>query len=369
MLNSEQIIPINDLSRRFANDSDLMNQIWNLVVNGPYFKSKFTAKFESEFANYIGTIHCTTVSSGTSALELAFRALQLPYGSQVLMAANAGGYSAIAAKRAGLKPLFLEVNENGLIDIKTTTGPLNNVSAIVATHLYGQRCDMESIQEFARVHDLRIVEDCAQAVGCNLNGKAAGSYGDVSAFSFYPTKNLGAIGDAGAICTNSEAINSRVVALREYGWSQRYLSQLEGGANFRMDELQAIVLLNQLKNLERNNLNRLKIWRQYREICFKHKVQIFGSESKGFSPHLAVLRLENRERFIEFMRENKIDVAIHYPYPDFDQPGIDSTRSVILPRTTTICSQVVSIPLFPEMTQHEVSRVKIALSEYFENVL
>lgn len=368
MLDTEPTIPINDLSRRFIEDSRLLNEISTLVISGPYFKSKYTNQFEANFARHIGSTYCTTVSSGTSALELAFRALELPSGSRVLMSANAGGYSAIAAKRAGLSPIFLDVDTNGLIDVQTVDGQLNNVSAIVATHLYGQRCDMELIQEFAKAHSLKIVEDCAQAVGCRLNGKAVGTYGDISAFSFYPTKNLGAIGDAGAVCTDSEILNSRVVSLREYGWSQRYFSQLEGGANFRMDELQAIVLINQLEKLENNNLKRLKIWREYKEICTKYNVKIFGSELNGFAPHLAVLLVENREKFSEFMSNQRIDVAIHYPYPDYEQPGIIAVNKTSLPITESLCNQVVSIPLFPEMTWQEVSRVKLALTMYFEKL-
>lgn len=367
MLKIEPTIPMNDLSRRFTKDSDVIAQISNLVIEGPYFKSKYTTKFELDFARYIGTSYCTTVSSGTSALELAFRALQLPFGSQVLMAGNAGGYSAISAKRAGLLPVFLDVDGNGLIDVKTAIAPLKNVSAIVATHLYGQSCDMGLIQEFARKNDLKIIEDCAQAVGSNLNGRSVGTFGDISSFSFYPTKNLGGIGDGGAICTDNELLNSRVVSLREYGWSRRYFSQLDGGANFRMDELQAIVLLDQLEKIKKNNLKRLEIWRQYKEICLKYNVHIFGSESSGFAPHLAVLRLFDREGFSEFMRSQKIEVAIHYPHPDYDQPGIDSSGILNLPTTSTLCSQVVSIPLFPEMTKGEVSRVKNALNSYFES--
>lgn len=367
MLELEPTIPINDLSRRFTKDSDVIAQISELVINGPYFKSKFTTKFEKDFARFIGTSYCTTVSSGTSALELAFRALQLPFGSQVLMAGNAGGYSAISAKRAGLLPVFLDVDENGLIDVKTAVVPLKNVTAIVATHLYGQSCDMELIQEFARINDLKIIEDCAQAVGSNLNGKSVGAFGDISSFSFYPTKNLGGIGDGGAICTDSELLNSRVVRLREYGWSSRYFSQLDGGANFRMDELQAIVLLDQLEKIKINKSKRLEIWRQYKEICLEYKVHIFGSELNGFAPHLAVLRLLDRDKFSEFMRRQKIDVAIHYPYPDYDQPGIDSSGKLNLVTTSALCSQVVSIPLFPEMTKREVSRVKNALRSYFES--
>ncbi len=367
MLEIEPTIPINDLSRRFTKDSDVIAQISNLVIQGPYFKSKFTTKFEIDFARYVGTSYCTTVSSGTSALELAFRALQLPLGSQILMAGNAGGYSAISAKRAGLLPVFLDVDENGLIDVKNAIAPLNNVSAIVATHLYGQSCEMGLIQEFARKNDLKIIEDCAQAVGSNLNGRSVGTFGDISTFSFYPTKNLGGIGDGGAICTDNELLNSRVVSLREYGWSHRYFSQLDGGANFRMDELQAIVLLDQLEKIKKNNLKRLEIWRQYKEICLKYKVHIFGSESSEFAPHLAVLRVFDRENFSDFMRSQKIEVAIHYPYPDYDQPGIVSSGRLNLPTTSSLCSQVVSIPLFPEMTNGEVSRVKNALNRYFES--
>jgi dTDP-4-amino-4,6-dideoxygalactose transaminase len=358
-------VPFNDLSRRFFDDSPLLGLIKDIVMNGPYLKSKYTTQIESDFADFIGVDYCVGVSSGSAALELSLKALELPIGSEVLMAANAGGYSSIASRNAGLTPSYLDVDENGLLDVLNPHIELRNASAIIATHLYGQICDMNQILEFAKQHNLRVIEDCAQAAGAAIDKKIAGSFGDISTFSFYPTKNLGGIGDSGAICTNDPELHSKVISLREYGWAERYFAAVDGGGNFRMDEIQAVVLSDQLKVLAMLNHARLKIWMRYAEICKKYKVRILGEIGPGFVAHLAVIRVPNRNAFIEYMNSMQIETTIHYPFPDYVQPGLNQKLNINLPRTKMLCDEVVSIPLFPQMREDEICRVEAALEEYF----
>jgi len=362
------IVPINDLSRRFGADSEMLSSMSDLIVNGPYLNSNYTDAFESEFASFVCVGQCIAVSSGTAALELSIKALGLPANSVILMTANAGGYSSIAARNSGFRTRFVDVNEFGLLGLQNLDHNLEDVSAIIVTHLYGQVCDMNAVMSFATINNLKVIEDCAQAVGSKLGSIPVGSFGDISAFSFYPTKNLGGIGDSGAVCTNSQSLADRVRQLREYGWSERYFSAILGGGNYRNDEIQSLVLLYQLKTLQSKNSTRKEIWNRYFEICNSYGVQILGSVSKDFVPHLAVLKIENREEFIRHMKERSIGVAIHYPFPDFLQPGLISLESSELSQTTLHCNQVISIPLFPEMTEAEICHVEEGLSDFFGRI-
>lgn len=362
------IVPINDLSRRFRSDYDFLKLIGDLIVSGPYFNSKYTTSFETEFARFIGVEHCIGVASGTVALELAIKALELPANSLIITTANAGGYSTIAARNAGMKTKFVDIDEYGLMRLDDLDQDLQDVSAIIVTHLYGQVCDMISLVNFASKHNLKVIEDCAQAVGSKFNSLSVGSFSDISAFSFYPTKNLGGIGDSGAVCTSSKNLADRVRRLREYGWSERYMSTLSDGGNFRNDEIQSLVLLNQLKSLASKNKIRKMIWNRYFEICNSFGVQILGSITEGFVPHLAVLKISNRENFMKFMSERKIGVAIHYPFPDFHQPGLIFQGTHDLVQTSIHCNQVVSIPLFPEMTESEICQVEESLRVFFGRI-
>lgn len=358
-------MPINDLSRRFVQGSDVLNKIKDLVIKGPYLNSQYTDSFEYEFSRYVGVDFCIAVSSGTSALELSIKSLELPPGSIILMTANAGGYSAIAATNAGFRVKYVEVDEFGLLDLQQLPQNLENVSAIIVTHLYGQVCNMHSIINFASRNNLKIIEDCAQAVGSKFGSIPAGSFADISAFSFYPTKNLGGIGDSGAVCTKSKILADRVRRLREYGWSERYFAVVSGGGNYRNDEIQSLVLLDQLNKIQFRNDLRKEIWNRYSVICDSYGIQILGSREIDFVPHLAVLKILRRHNFMKHMSSQNIGVAIHYPFPDFDQPGLVSQEKSSLIQTSLHCEQVVSIPLFPEMSEDEICRVEKSLVDFF----
>jgi len=365
MESSLPIVPINDLSRKFLPGSDLLSSINDLIVEGPYLNSKYTSTFEHEFAKFIGVRNCIAVASGTAALELAIKALALPQNSVILMTANAGGYSAIAARNAGFKSKYVDVDEFGLLDLGDLARNLKGASAIVITHLYGQVCDMNALLEFASKNNLKVIEDCAQAVGSKFNSIPVGSFGDISAFSFYPTANLGGIGDSGAICSNSQILSDRVRMLREYGWSKRYFSTVEDGGNYRNDEIQALILLDQLARLKSKNEIRKQIWNRYSIICDNFGIQILGNTAKDFVPHLAVLKVRNRDEFVKHMKKHNVAVAVHYPFPDYVQPGLNSLESGKLVQTSLHCDQVITIPMFPEMTEVEIRQVEHGLNDFF----
>jgi dTDP-4-amino-4,6-dideoxygalactose transaminase len=233
------------------------------------------------------------------------------------------------------------------------------------THLYGQTLQLELLANFLRQKNIFLIEDCAQAIGAYVGEGRAGSIGDISTFSFYPTKNLGAIGDAGAICTSNEEIFNRLKSLREYGWSRRYFSEIPFGGNNRIDEIQALVLDTQLSMVDEWNLRRRQIWERYKSAADKSGLRILGSASRSFVAHLAVIDSENRARLTGHLNAHMIETAIHYPYPDYVQPGL--TQDVFnknMPTTERLCASVMSIPLFPELTESEISRVENALASY-----
>lgn len=341
------------------------SEMFELIQNGPYLNGNITSRFQSRFADFIGTKYCLGVSSGTTALEMALASLSLPKKSKVLIAANAGGYGSIAINKTNNLPVYLDVNNDGILDVQSIMKASPEIRAVIVTHLYGQTARLEGLRIYLRERDIFLIEDCAQAVGAFIGDKRAGSFGDVSAFSFYPTKNLGAIGDAGAVCTSDTKIFERLNKLREYGWSRRYFSEYSMGGNNRIDEIQALVLDSQLHRLDAWNTRRRLIWERYNVATKKSGLRLLGNNSEEFVAHLAVIDTTNREKFIGYMNAAGIDTAIHYPYPDYVQPGLShQTIHKSLFTTERLCSSVVSIPIFPELTEDEISKVENALADY-----
>lgn len=359
-----QVVPLNDLQRRFVNSGMLKAEILDLITRGPYLNGAFTKEFEERFANFIGSKWSIALSSGTTALELAIKSLNLPKGSRVALAANAGGYASVAILNSGMIPYYVEIDKNGLVNLSILENEINNFSLAIITHLYGQAADIERIYSFLKSKGKYLIEDCAHSTGAKLGNKLLGNFSDVSAFSFYPTKNLGAIGDAGAICTSDKSLFNRILDLRQYGWSTRYYSSTPNGGNYRVDELQCLVLLHQLKKLDENNSKRREIWRRYRNATKSNKYSLLGSDDMSFVAHLGVFLVPDRVEFQEFMQSQLIDTAIHYPFPDYVQPGISKNLKLKLPKTDLFCKSVVTVPLFPEMSGVEISRVESAISDY-----
>jgi len=366
MASNKKRVPLNDLSRRFASSTVLRQEISELLVAGPYLNGAYTQEFEKEFANFIGARWSLGVSSGTTALELAIKSLDLAEGSHVGLAANAGGYASIAVINSGMVPYYLDVDANGLLTLDIISQSATNFAIVIVTHLYGQAAEIENIYQFLKSSGKFLIEDCAHATGSRFGNSRLGNFSDVSAFSFYPTKNLGAAGDAGAICTSDEKIYRRVVELRQYGWQTRYFSSTPKGGNYRIDEIQCLVLLRQLEHLDRNNLVRKEIWNRYRNATISTNCRLIGSDEQSFVAHLGVIITPYREKFQTFMEKKLIDTAIHYPFPDYIQPGISKQLDLKLPQTELFCSSVVTIPLFPEMTEVEIMRVESAIGQYCE---
>ncbi len=356
------MIPVNDLKRQ---NEPLMAALaasaGEVLESGWYILGPRVAAFEKAFAAYCGAAECIGTGNGTDALELALRACGAGPGDQVAVVANAGGYGAAAVRAAGAEPLFVDVEpESMLMDplaLEVRITP--RTRAVIATHLYGRMADMPRLLAVAAPRGIAVIEDCAQAHGARLGGKRAGAWGAAACFSFYPTKNLGALGDGGAVVTSDAGIAERARRLRQYGWSSKYCSVLAGGRNSRLDEIQAALLAVKLPLLDGWNERRRAIARRYDQALGASRARDAADVA-----HLYVLRSRNRDAARERLRAAGIGTDVHYPIPDHRQESARSEpwAACTLPVTEQCCREVLTVPCFPELTAEEVERVAAALA-------
>ena len=322
--------------------------------------------FEAELRAYLGARHCLGVASGTDALELALLAVGCRPGDEIVTAANAGFYSSAAALSAGLHVRYAEIEETTLgLSAATVEAVLRPATrAVVVTHLYGLVAEVEPIVALCHDRAVAVVEDCAQAAGARRGGRAAGTFGDAGTFSFYPTKNLAALGDGGAIATDRDDVAEAVRWLRQYGWEAKYRVVAPHGRNSRLDELQAAILRVRLPRLDGWNERRRAIARRYREALPGAAGRVVGCDGDDYVAHLAVAVVEDREGVRVRLREAEIGTDVHYPVPDHRQEVWNGALAdVHLPVTERVCERVVTLPCFPELTDKEVDRVCEALHE------
>lgn len=362
-----QKIPLNDLSRLSIEDALVIKDLLAKVVDsGDYILGTFVRQFESNLAAFIGTNFAIAVASGTDALELGLRAIGIKFGDTVATVANAGGYSTTALRLIGATPLFIDCDWSGRMDAEDLCQKLDthpNVSAIVVTHLYGLSSNVLEIVKIGKERGLKILEDCAQSIGATLEGKRLGSFGDVSTFSFYPTKNLGALGDAGAVLTSDDQIADRVSQLRQYGWTSRYINNSEYGRNSRMDEFQAAILDLRLEKIDEVNELRRSIWMTYSSVLRGSSFEIIGQNDSSFVAHLAILVAPRglRNWAIEFLENLGVQIGIHYPLLDKDQKSWSKYSRVALPVAQDLVERIFTIPLFPSLTPEELDGIRHAL--------
>jgi dTDP-4-amino-4,6-dideoxygalactose transaminase len=357
------------LSNREAVDK----AIQRVLSAGRYILGDETAAFEREFADYIGVPYAVGMGNGTEALHLALRALGIGPGDEVITVSHTAVATVAAVEMCGASPVLVDIQgdsytmDPALLE-KARSG---RTKAIVPVHLYGQPCALEEILGFARKHELFVIEDCAQCHGALYRGKRTGSFGHAAAFSFYPTKNLGALGDGGAVVTRNPALFEKLRRLRQYGWDGNRVSQCAGW-NSRLDELQAAVLRVKLARLEQSNLRRIQIARSYHERLGQIPELILPSPTAGTIHvyHQYVVRCPDnttRERLMHFLLEQGIQTAVHYPFPTHLQPAyahrLPGSRA--LPVTEDICPKILSLPLFPELTDAEVERVAKSIETFF----
>jgi dTDP-4-amino-4,6-dideoxygalactose transaminase len=354
------LLPVADPQRALVAGSIEVTQAFHRVIaSGRYVHGEEHAAFENELAQYVGVRHCIGVACGTDALELALHAVGCQPGDEVLTAANCGAYASVAARNAGLRPRYADVDPETLClspsTIQAALGP--GVRAAVVTHLYGRIADIDSIVTVCHERGIAVVEDCAQAIGARWKGRRAGSFGDAAAFSFYPTKNLAAVGDGGAVTTDVPKVADTVRRLRQYGWGEKYSITMPGGRNSRLDELQAAILRARLHHLDEHNDRRRRIVGQYAAALTPSAGRFVASPGADFVGHLAVLlAASDRAELRASLAEAGIGTDIHYPIADHRQPAWqDEYSQVRLPVTEDVVGRVLTVPCFPELTDDEVS--------------
>jgi dTDP-4-amino-4,6-dideoxygalactose transaminase len=363
-------VPMQDLAHRDSDARAEVDQAVRRVLDrGRFILDRETAAFEEEFAAYCGTAHAVGVASGTDALCLALQACGIRPGDEVVTVPFSSVATAAAVRLAGARPVFVDIDPERLtLDPCLLEAAITaRTRAIVPVHLYGFPADLAPILEIARRRGAAVVEDCAQAHGAEYRGRRVGTWGDAGAFSFYPTKNLGALGDGGAVVCADPGMAARIRRLRQYGWDDRRIS-LEDGRNSRLDELQAAVLRVKLRRLDGWNAARRERAAAYIRLLPADRL-ILPREPEGTVPvyHQFVVRHPKRDRLRIFLEEHGIQTAIHYPVPIHRQPAFaGSTGAESLPAADQAARQVLSLPMYPGLPEDHQRRVAKVMSEFQE---
>lgn len=364
------LIPVNDLGRYAASVRDAASaRAAEVIASGYYILGPWTQQFERAFADYVGQPHCIGVGNGTDALEIALRCVGVDAGDRVVLAANAAMYGTGAALAIGAEPVFADVDPaHGLLTVEAIERAVGNLGAkaVIVTHLYGRLAQMEALVAFARARGIAVVEDCAQAHGAaDAAGTRAGAFGDIATFSFYPTKNLGAVGDGGAIVCADDKLADRARQLRQYGWTRKYCNAVPHGRNSRLDELQAALLQLFLSDLDARNAARRQVANRYSAEIQHPAIVVPGAAGDEFVAHLFVVQTTDRDHLAAHLRDSGVATDIHYPTPDYRQPVHgDRFSGVFLPVTERLCDQVLTLPCFPELRSDEVDRVVAACNTW-----
>ena len=335
--------------------------------SGWYVLGKEVESFEQSFAEFTGAKYCVGLNSGLDALILAVRALGIGKGDEVIVPANTYIASVMGITENGATPIFVEPDEYYNIDVQKIEAAITEkTKAILPVHLYGQSCDMRAIQKLAEKYHLYIIEDCAQSHGACFDGQMTGTFGDVGCFSFYPTKNLGAFGDGGAIITNNAELADKIRTLRNYGSRVKYYNEVEG-VNSRLDEIQAALLSVKLRHLDELTDERKQIATRYlREITNPKIILPKTLAGSDHVYHQFVVRCSEREAFTQYLLEKGIKTMIHYPIP----PHLAKSYARLgyakgdFPITEGYADEIVSLPMYNGMTEEEIGYVVEVINKY-----
>jgi len=377
---NNRILQTDPLAGYLAQKEELDQAIMRVMNRGSYILGPETEDFECEFARYLQSdIFAVSVGSGTEALHLAMRTLGIGPGDGVLTVSHTAVATVAAIELSGAVPVLVDIDP-----VRMTMNPqalleaieiarskvigdhkLPKIKAIIPVHLYGQPADMISIMSIAERYNLFVIEDCAQAHGAHIQGRKVGTWGDIGAFSFYPTKNLGAFGDGGALVSKNQDIVKKAKLIRQYGWSERYISQ-EQGMNTRLDELQAAILRVRLKLLDHQNIQRRKHAAEYNRLL-DGKGLIVPLEALGTHHvyHQYVVRTDRCDDLRAFLDANAVSTAIHYPQPVHKQPAYQGRISCMsMFETDKLCGNILSLPMHPFLTDIQVQNVCLLVQEY-----
>jgi len=354
-------VPFNDV--RLREDATAVDVAVRRVIDRGWFVlGPELEQFEAEFAAAVGSGTSVGVGTGTDAIALALRALGIGPGDEVITAPLSAAYTALAVMMAGARPVFADIDDERLtVDPRAVDAAVTpRTAAILPVHLYGQAADMPAIAAVAERHGLAIVEDCCQAHLATCAGRAVGTFGAAAAYSFYPTKNLGALGDGGAIATSDAALADRLRRLRNGGQRTRYHHD-EFGVNSRLDELQAASLRARLAFLPEWTRKRRALAAAYRAALRGAPVRVPAEMDAGHVYHLFVVRTPERQRLQDALRARGIDTLIHYPVPIPRQPALASEAPSVCPVADRACAELVSLPLYPSLAPEAVEEVAAAV--------
>jgi dTDP-4-amino-4,6-dideoxygalactose transaminase len=351
-------VPFGDLRRQYDSmRQEIDDAVRRVFERGWFILGVEGESFERVFANYLGVTHAVGVGSGTEAIHLALRAVGVEAGDEVITVPNTCVPTVSGIWMAGAIPVLVDVDERSytLDPEKLEAAITAKTRAILPVHLYGQAADLEPIMEIARRHGLKVIEDAAQAHGATYQNRPLGSIGDAAAFSFYPSKNLGANGDGGAVTTNDPEIAERIVRLRNYGQEKRYYHKSKG-TNSRLDEVQAAILSTKLKHLDEWNLRRREIASLYDEKITNPQIHKPAQQAyAGHNYHLYVIRSQRRDTLQNYLLERGIVTLIHYPVPIHLQEAYQDLGKSFgdYPLTEMLAGEILSLPIFPELTNEE----------------
>jgi len=363
------ILCANPAAQFQCHQTEIEAAVFRVMRSNRYILGEEVGSLEAEFADYIGTSSAIGVANGTDAIELALRALGIEAGDEVITVSHTAVATVAAIETAGAVPVLVDV---GPRFYTLDSDQLENVltlrtKAVIVVHLYGQSADLDAIGRFCEKHQLALIEDVSQAHGAKWKGERLGSIGHIGCFSCYPTKNLGAIGDAGLVTTNDTRLAEKIRMLREYGWQGRI--SLFAGRNSRLDELQAAILRVKLHYLDADNEKRRKLAKRYTDRLHCEGVQLPEVRSGAEHVfHLYVLQTRDRSALLRCLNKQGIQAGVHYPVPVHLQPAymgrirISEDMSV----TEKLAQKVLSLPMYPELSENNIERIVDVLGSYFE---
>jgi dTDP-4-amino-4,6-dideoxygalactose transaminase len=362
------IVPFNDFKKEYASSKKQINEsMQGVAASGWYILGKEVSEFEEKFAKFLRSGYGIGVANGLEALQIALLALDMKPGEEVITTPLSAVATALAIRAAGGKPVFVDIDEFLHLDANKIEGVITKrTRAIIPVHLFGNPCDMQKIMRLAKKRKLAVIEDCAQAHGALFNGKMVGTFGMAGAFSFYPTKNLGALGDGGAIVTSDQKLAGKYKMLRNYGQRNRYEHAVLG-INSRLDELQAAILSVKLKTLEKNNNRRRIIAEIYKKNLVNiPNLKVIGERKGGQSVwHLFVIETEERDGLQKFLKNKKIDTLIHYPIPLHKQECFKEYNGLSLPVVEQKVKNIISLPINPYLTDVQIKYVCRCIKEFY----
>ena len=362
------ILQTNPLAQYTKYKTEIDKGMQSTLESGSYILGGQVEKFEAEFSQFIGCSYSIGVANGTDAIELILRALNIGQGDEVITTSHTAIASVAAIISVGATPVLIDVSmEDYLLNPEYIQSAISiQTKAIMPVHLYGKPAKLQEIIEIASARGLHVIEDCSQAHGATVNGRKVGNFGIASAFSCYPTKNLGALGDAGVITTNDGDLAEKINRIRQYGWKTRNNS-VEFGINSRLDEIQASVLRTKLKYLEENNLRRKEIANAYSSNFAKIGIKMQENDENSENVfHQFVIQVKNRNELVSYLSTQGIQTAVHYPNPIAEMRGYVEKIKAIgnLESSKLVSETILSLPIYPELQDEEVELVANSVLEF-----